>query len=382
MRRIVSILLAIMVLVPAGAQTSKQQARKEKLEKDIAVLDQQLKANSRKRNGADTALKLTRRKIKARRQLLAESERQLARMDGEIKDKNRHIDSLETRLQTMGANYRRLVRTAYRNRDTRIWYMYILSSGNLGQGFRRYGYLKSLAGRMNAEAGHIRELRDTLEAERARLLEMRREAAAVRDRRADDIRKLKTDEEASSRLIASLQKEKKQYQKELAAKRRQVEALSREISKMVAKSAGRPKTEIDAKLDAEFAANMGKLPWPADGPVVDSFGEHYHPVYKNVKMPFNNGVNIALPKDCAVKSVFDGTVRQIVVMPGYNQGVRVQHGGFFTFYCKLAEVGVKSGDKVRTGQVLGRVDTIAGETQLHFELWEGKTPRNPELWLK
>jgi hypothetical protein len=28
------------------------------------------------------------------------------------------------------------------------------------------------------------------------------------------------------------------------------------------------------------------------------------------------------------------------------------------------------------------VDTIAGETQLHFELWEGKTPRNPELWLK
>ena len=86
MRRIVSILLAIMVLVPAGAQTSKQQARKEKLEKDIAVLDQQLKANSRKRNGADTALKLTRRKIKARKQLLAESERQLARMDGEIKD--------------------------------------------------------------------------------------------------------------------------------------------------------------------------------------------------------------------------------------------------------------------------------------------------------
>ena len=70
------------------------------------------------------------------------------------------------------------------------------------------------------------------------------------------------------------------------------------------------------------------------------------------------------------------------MIPGYNQCVLVQHGGYFTFYCKLASVNVKAGQKVKTGEVLGRVDTIAGETQLHFELWEGKTPRNPELWLK
>lgn len=387
MKRLLCITLALALLVPAGAQNpkqqaSRQQARKERLEKDIAVLDQQLKANSKKRNGADTALKLTRRKIKARRQLLAESELLIARMDRDIVAKNHRIDSLELRLSTMRTHYAKLVRTAYRNRDSRIWYMYILSSGGLGQGFRRYGYLKSMAGRMNAEAGQILALKDTLEAEKARAEKLRAAAAEVRDKRAEDIRHLKADEDSSTRLIASLQKEKKEYQKQLADKRRQVEALSREMSRMVNKSASRPKTEVDAKLDAEFAANMGKLPWPADGPVVDSFGEHYHPVYKNVKMPFNNGVNIAVPKNCAVKAVFDGTVRQIVVMPGYNQCVLVQHGGFFTFYCKLAEVGVKAGDKLRTGQVIGRVDTIAGETQLHFELWEGKTPRNPELWLK
>jgi septal ring factor EnvC (AmiA/AmiB activator) len=69
-------------------------------------------------------------------------------------------------------------------------------------------------------------------------------------------------------------------------------------------------------------------------------------------------------------------------MPGYNQCVLLQHGGYFTFYCKLANVSVKAGDKVKTGQVIGLVDTISGETQLHFELWEGKTPRNPENWLK
>ena len=49
---------------------------------------------------------------------------------------------------------------------------------------------------------------------------------------------------------------------------------------------------------------------------------------------------------------------------------------------KDVEMTVKAGDKVRTGQSLGTIDTINGQTQLHFELWKGKTPQNPETWLK
>ena len=60
----------------------------------------------------------------------------------------------------------------------------------------------------------------------------------------------------------------------------------------------------------------------------------------------------------------------------------MQHGGYFTFYCKLARVSVKSGQKASTGQVIGTVDTIAGETQLHFQLWDGKDPEDPEDWLR
>jgi murein DD-endopeptidase MepM/ murein hydrolase activator NlpD len=51
-------------------------------------------------------------------------------------------------------------------------------------------------------------------------------------------------------------------------------------------------------------------------------------------------------------------------------------------YCKLKNVSVKADDKVKTGDVLGTVDTINGQTQLHFELWQGKKPQNPESWLK
>jgi murein DD-endopeptidase MepM/ murein hydrolase activator NlpD len=119
-----------------------------------------------------------------------------------------------------------------------------------------------------------------------------------------------------------------------------------------------------------------------EGSVIESYGQHYHPVYKNVKLPFNNGVTLAVSRGAQAKAVFDGTVSQVVVIPGYNQCVLVQHGSYFTFYCKLKSVSVKAGQQVKTGQVLGTVDTISGEDQFHFQLWKERTPQNPENWLR
>ena len=48
----------------------------------------------------------------------------------------------------------------------------------------------------------------------------------------------------------------------------------------------------------------------------------------------------------------------------------------------MGDVSVKKGDKVKTGQSLGTVDTIGDETQLHFQIWSGKNPQNPETWLR
>jgi murein DD-endopeptidase MepM/ murein hydrolase activator NlpD len=98
-------------------------------------------------------------------------------------------------------------------------------------------------------------------------------------------------------------------------------------------------------------------------------------------MPFNNGVTVAVARNTPVRAVFDGVVSQIVVIPGYNQCVLVQHGSYFTFYCKLKSVSVKAGDKIKTGDIIGTVDTLDGDTQLHFQIWKGTSPQNPESWL-
>ncbi len=371
--------------LPVFAQkrgTAAQESKKAKLEREIAILDKQLKETSRQSDNALSSLRLVRRKVDARRKLVSESDRRIAGLDGQIAERRREINALEERLDTLSRHYERLVRSAYRNRDARLWYLYLLGSGNLSQATHRYAYLKSLSAQMNSQARRIRDARSELVQQKAALEDLRHEAGKLRSERVAELGRLQKEEGDSKKLVDRLKKDKSRYQRQLSAKRKQVEALNREMARLVSGSAAKPRTAVDVKLDAEFASNQGKLPWPADGVVVDSFGEHAHPVYSNVKMPFNNGVGIAVPKDAPVKAVFDGTVRQIIVMPGYNQCILVQHGGYFTFYCKLSSVGVKAGEKVKTGQVLGRVDTIAGETQLHFELWEGRTPRDPETWLR
>ncbi len=380
-------------IVDSSAQDTKAaEQKKEKLEKEIALINKQLSSNSSKSRSALSTYNLVSKKVENRQEILRQSKRKEKECADKIYLKQREINALQASYDTLAAHYERLVLGAYKNRDAKIWYMYILSSEDLSQAYRRYGYFKSLASQIGEEARRMEETRAKLTQERDALQRLRAEQKAVSAQTQQELKKLQGEQAESKALVGKLKKEKSRYQKELAAKKKQVDALDREIARLVreavsggksskgGKSSG--KTVIDEKLAAEFSKNKGKLPWPADGPVVDSFGERYHPVYKNVKLPRNNGVSIALSPGTTVKCVFDGVVKQVLVMPGYNQCVLVQHGNYFTFYCKLKNVVVKSGQKLKTGQDIGTVDTINRDTQLHFQIWKDTTPQDPELWLK
>ena len=365
--------LAAAFVLPASAQDIRQhEERKARLEKEIAILDRQLADNADRSKDALSQLTLIRKKISNRKALISESDRQIRLYSDEIYSTQRQINRLQAREDTLTEYYSRLVRGAYKNRDTKIWYMYILASDNLGQAFRRFSYFKGLSSEMKEQAKRIRETRAELEVERARLQDLRKGAEKVRAQRQSELESLRQEEGQSAKVITQLKRNRTKYQKELNAKKRQVDALNREIRRLVEeamKAAADKKGDtpaIDYKLAGEFSANKGKLPWPADGPVIDRFGQHYHPVFTRLKLPFNNGITIAVAKGTQARAVFDGTVKQIVVMPGYNQCVLVQHGNYFSFYCKLKTTTVKAGDKVRTGQAIGEVDTINGETHSYL----------------
>ena len=390
MRWFAIILMSLSLALSVQGQNVKtQEEKRARLEREIEILDRQLSENASKSSSMLSNLTLIRKKVSNRKALVAESERQVRQYSDKIYLKQRTINRMQARIDTLSQHYTKLVLSAYKNRDARLWYMYMLASDNLGQAFRRMYYFKNLSSQMNQEARRIKEAKLELEKEREELQALKKEAESVKVVRAAELKKLQGEEKQSNKIVKQLQSNRKKYQAQLASKKKQVDALNREIERMVSSAmkggsskGSSAKTEYDKKLAAEFSRNKGNLPWPADGPVVDRFGQKYHPVYKNLKLPPNNGVDIALSKGTKVRAVFDGVVKQIVVMPGYNKCILVQHGNYFTFYCKLGSTSVKAGDKIKTGDLLGTVDMINGQVLLHFQVWQGNKPQNPEHWLR
>ena len=390
MRRLIVIFLSLFLAGGAYAQNVKAQEEKiARLEREIEILDRQLSENASKSSSALSDLTLIRKKVANRKALVAESERKVKEFSDKIYIKQRSINRMQARIDTLSTHYSKLVLSAYKNRDSRIWYMYMLASENLGQAFRRYSYFKNLSSQMNQEARQIRQMQEELVQEKEKLAAMKKDAQAVKAERVSELEKLRKEEKQADDVVKKLKKNRKTYQNQLAAKKKQVVALNKEIERIVAAAmktpaakSGKKQEPIDYKLAEEFSKNKTKLPWPVSGPVVGRFGKHFHPVFKNLELPPNNGIDIAVSTGAEIKSVFKGVVKQVLVMPGYNQCVLIQHGNYFTFYCKLKSVNVKAGQKVDTGDVLGKIDTINGDTQLHFEVWKGTKPQNPESWLR
>lgn len=387
--------IAVLFLISGAAalaqDTRLQEEKKARLEREIAILDAQIASNASKSSSMLADLELIRKNISNRKALVAESDRVIRGYSDRIYQKQLGINRMQARVDTLTEHYSRLVMSAYRNRDTRVWYMYMLASNDLSQAYRRFGYFRNLSSEMKNEAKKIRTAKAELESEREQLALMKKDAEKVRAERVRELEKLNKDEARCDEIMRRLKTDRKKYEKQLSLKKKEVEALNREIQRIIAeamkakkKPDGTKRDEAaDISLSSDFFKNKGKLPWPVEGPVVARFGKQYHPVFKNLELPANNGIDVAVAAGTRAKAVFNGTVKQVFVMPGYNKCVLVQHGkSYFTFYCKLSSVDVKVGDKVVTGQALGTVDTIIGQTQLHFELWKDTVPQNPEHWLR
>lgn len=392
LKRVIALMIiAIVCFSSTEAQAQDIEQKKDQvkqIEEEIAMLDKQIKSARQQQKNTLNGLVLIKRKVAQRQRLLNELDKRLKTQNADINQKAAHLNRLEANLRTLQKSYKHLVISAYKNRDMRKWFMYILASDNIEQGYRRWIYLKNYANAINDQGKKIKGIKREVSTQREILLKMRDKTVETQKLKETEYNKYKSEEKETQAVANVLEKQQKNLRSQLAKKQREVANLNREIERMLAKAMQQSRTqnnrstarsEADIKLSGEFGANRGKLPWPiSNGVVVEQFGQHDHPVLKNVKMPFNNGINISAPRNSTVKSVFNGTVKQIIIIPGYSHCILVQHGSYFTFYCKLGSVSVGVGDNVSTGSVLGRID----EDILHFELWDGSSKQNPESWLR
>ncbi len=222
----------------------------------------------------------------------------------------------------------------------------------------------------------------------------RQEREAEARRLAAEAEKRRKAEEAAERARKAEEKRKQEEAKRKESGRKTPKNETEIARAEPAKPTNIPEPRIETPASAasdesftlskNFSANKGKLPMPVSGPstIVTRFGVNRHNQY-NISTN-SNGVDIQAQRNANVRSIFDGTVSKVFFFAGSNTCIIVSHGEYFSFYDNIYDLYVKQGDKVKTGQSLGRIytDPDTGLAKMHFQLWQKNTKLNPSVWLK
>jgi murein hydrolase activator len=214
-------------------------------------------------------------------------------------------------------------------------------------------------------------------------------------RRLDHLREEKTVELAQfDRLERQRQATLGQFRQQESRTASLITELDREQQRLTTTIADleRRRREEEARSAAPARAgsistrDLGTLPWPVDGNVMYRFGPDRKPDGIVLK---NQGIGIAAPAGTQVKVVESGVVEFAGAFPGYGPTVIVSHGGGYrTLYLYLRNIGVRVGQQVTAGHVIG---TVGGEQsaegahiefQVRVPMDSGVEPVDPLAWLR
>ena len=124
--------------------------------------------------------------------------------------------------------------------------------------------------------------------------------------------------------------------------------------------------------------------WPVFGPITSAFGDN-RPSSPSRGTRFHQGVDISVAPGTPILAPADGVVSYIGREWDYGLMVCLDHGhGFSTAYGHLKAIAVRTGDKVRMGQVIGTVGLSGNSTgpHLHYEVRIQGNPVNPFRYLR
>ena len=388
------ILLTVLVLFPFFsllAQNSLKELKKkqELLAREIKESTRILKQTEKKRKNTVNQLYILNRQIKNRQRLINGYEQEIALIGKEIVKNRSRMDSINRRMDVLKKEYAQIITKYYELYKGKGGIIaYVFASESLNQAYRRIKYYQQFISYGKKLYDDLEKLKKELEKEVSKLEENRKERENTLAEIRKEQQKLIREKRRKNRYVQNLKKKEKEIRKNIRLKQRIKRKLSDEMQRIIAEERKKRKKGIaltpEEKIIAgNFNRNKGKLPWPTTkGVIIDDYGEHPHPVLKNITVK-NDGVDIMTEKGSVARAVFEGEVRKIIAIPGANETVILKHGNYYTVYQNVYKVRVKTGDQVKLKQPLGTVftDPKTGETILHFEIWSGMAKMNPETWL-
>ncbi|MFV0419067.1 MAG: murein hydrolase activator EnvC family protein [Dysgonomonas sp.] len=429
--RIFAFLVFLSICISSFAQSNTkikelEQQRKNML-REISNTDNLLRETKKSTTTLLDRIKLISNQIFSRQKVLELLEQEIRGIDTEQKHIESEIGSLESELKNKQQSYAKAVEGMLGNRQSENRMLFVLSGKSLTESYRRLRYLQDYSEWRSKQADEIKIQNQKLKERKEALTKAKTEKTSLLGLRVKEQDNLKQEETNYQTEVGEAQKKQNDLQKILTQKRKQAEDLDKQIERLIAEEVARQEREAkriaEAKAKAEasnksnkssdtkktttpdktttpskpivatpenvtlsnnFASNKGKLPYPITGnyTITTRFGTHQHSKW-NVTTS-SSGIDIRSQSGAEAKSVFNGEVSYVAAIPGYNTCIIVRHGTYYTFYGNIQSIYVKQGDRVTTGQSLGKVytDPDTGFSQIHFQLWRGTNKLNPEPWLR
>ena len=394
MKLFTKILLLLLFCNNLTAQEkARLQERKKLLLEEIQFSNKVLKQTKKEKELSIQQLKTLKQKIAIRSQLIRTIQKEIGHINQEIELNQNEKLRLELELDSLKINYAYLIQQAYKSRKHFNRILFLFSSRDFQQAFKRVGYMRQISQYRLSQADIISAKKTELQNSIIILTRQKSIKQNLIENKQLEYELYNKEQAQEAISLAALSEKEKELKKALEAKKVQRKKIQKEIERIIAdelKKATNTNATIDfastpeaIKLSNSFSANKGSLPWPVSkGLVISKFGKQKHPVLAGVNIE-NNGIEIATESQGVCRSIFNGNVSSILTMPNGTKVVMIRHGEYISVYSNLGDVFVEKGQKVETKENIGIVYTShkEGTTVIDFQLWKSSQKLNPQLWL-
>ena len=437
------VVLGLQASAQANSSREDLQKQEQTLRKELDELNQLLEQTKKNKKNSLGQLEAIRSKISKRKALINGIAKQVKILDDAIYTNQLDVQRLNKDLDTLKSRYQKSIVFAYKSRSGYEYLNFLFSAGSFNDAVKRITYLKSYRQNREAQANAIDLSQNDLNAkinilgankkDRLKTLVVQNEQLKVLvvDQKEQDkiVKQLKSKEQEITAQVRQKEAQRKKMQSALLTiiRRETLEAERKEKERIAKLKASNDASKTSAKNNADdntptrsssknskvgnveggltsttdnrpysaletteegreasilFENNRGNLPWPVDrGNVYIHFGVENIPGTKLNRK--SDGIELALPKGTAVKSLANGVVKYTGDING-DLTVFVQHGKYFSTYTHLSSINVNVGQEVKAGTLLGRSGiNLDGEGALLLMISNEKGVfLDPENWLK
>lgn len=394
-------------------QQEKLEQRKAEILREIREKEAQLQHVKSKEVSVKKQLEIQSEKIKLKEKLINTTEKQTKLLSNDMYLNQLTINRLKRELTVLKDDYAQMIVKSYKSRSEQSRAMFLLSSENFLQAYKRAQYMKQYASYRKNQGLEIQSKSEELVVHNQTLDVQKTAKQKLIEENEKERLVLEKEKQIQQELAKAIKKDKKQLLADIKKKQQETKNIDNQIAKLLRAAIAaankktataavktNPKTsaestkatETSAKivLTAEgkiesnnFRANKGKLPWPVEkGFVSLPYGDQPHPIVKSL-IVHNSGVEITTDQGSSARAVFAGEVISVMVLSPVNKAVMIQHGDYFTVYQNLSNVSVSKGDKVSIKQSIGKIRTNGdtGKTVLKFTISQNTVYNNPATWL-